>query len=197
MSISGKGVIFTPLCHGTPTGNASTAANQVAPGQTIDLYAYPTAPGVAGTYKGGATLYNSSNSVVPILYQGKTYQGISIQIVVKGAGVSGVTASYTYEQGSGKACTDTAKYFVTVKISVSGPFVVDYRIDLTTSSGQVPNGIFSSTGSPEALDTLTFLDTGSQQIVLQVTGPYAYPKDLVVQVYINGSFYTSASVACP
>jgi len=178
-------------------GNATTYVNQIAPGQTIDLYAYPTAPGATGTYEGGATLYNGSNGVVPILYQGLPYQGVSIKIVVKGPGVTGVTASYVVEQGSSPACSANATYRVTVNVTVSGPNIVDYRIDLTDGSGQVTNGVFFTNGSPEVKDSLVFLDTGSQQIFLRVVGPYVYPKDLVVQVYINGSFYTSASVVCP
>ena len=65
-------------------GNTSTLVNQINPSQTIDLYAYPIAPPVPGTYKGGATLYNATGGVVKITYQGLEYGGVSVQSVVKG-----------------------------------------------------------------------------------------------------------------
>ena len=89
------------------------------------------------------------------------------------------------EQGSGDICTDSTTYFVYVDIASDGPATVEYRIDATDGSGQVPNGVFESNNTPEVKGTLTFEEAGTQTVILRLIGPYGYPESITIRVYVN------------
>lgn len=180
-------------------GNASTPVNQIEPGQTIDLFAYPVAPAAAGTYKGGATLYNASGGIVKVTYQGVQYNGVSIQIVVKGGAVGTITnatVSIVQEQGSGSPCNANATYFVNANITSDGPATATYQIYLTTDSGQVADGFFDGYGSPQAEGTLTFDAAGTLSVNLRVIGPYVASSGITVRINVNGQSWQSSTVSC-
>jgi hypothetical protein len=162
-----------------------------------------TAPPQAGSYRTYWRLQDGSGNFLPVFYSGKNITHFYVDIKVAGDANSGgasetATASYSLEQGSsGTICTTNAVYLVSVNVTTDSAASVDYRFDLTDSSGQVTNGVFTLNGSPEVKDTLTFTAAGTQQLLLEVTGPYAYPKDLVVQVYLDDTTAASAAVTCP
>jgi hypothetical protein len=179
--------------------NSTTPVNQIAPGQSIDLFAYPVAPAAAGTYKGGATLYNNSGGVVKVTYQGAQYNGVSVQIVVKGAAVGGIANTFlsiSQEQGSGAICTAGSTYFVVLQIVSSGATTAQYTIYATDGSGQVPDGIFDGYGSPSVSDSLTFTTAETKTITLRLTGPYSYADTITIRGTVNGSNLPPAVVAC-
>jgi len=97
------------------------------------------------------------------------------------------TGRIVQEQGSGDICTANSTYFVYVDISSNGPTTVEYRIDATDDSGQVPNGVFDSNNTPEVKGTLTFKDAETQSVTLRLTGPYAYPDSITIRAYVNGN----------
>ena len=180
-------------------GNSSTPVNQVAPGQSIDLYAYAHAPLVAGTYKGGATMFNRTGGKVTVTYQGLPYEGVSVQIVVKGQANGSVTnavVDISFEPGAGKVCTDTAAYTVTLSITTDGPVSVTYMLYLTDPSGQTADGTFSSSGSPQSKATLPIYSAETQTFTFPVVGPYSYPDGVTVRVNVNGQSWASNTVVC-
>jgi hypothetical protein len=191
---SGPGMTQNTTYPTMPSGNT------VVPGATVDVSIGMTAPPQAGSYRTYWRLQDGSGNFLPVFYNGKDITHFYVDIKVGGStgggAVSSAAASYSWDQASGTVCTDDAAYLVTVNITANGAATVNYRFDLTDSSGQVTNGVFAQNGSPEMKDSITFNAAGTQQVIFQVAGPYAYPKDLVVRVYLNDSISTSAAVAC-
>jgi hypothetical protein len=99
------------------------------------------------------------------------------------------------EQGSGDICTANSTYFVYVDITSDGPATVEYRVDATDGSGQVPNGVFETNNTPEVKGTLTFESAGTQTIILRLIGPYGYPDSITIRAYANDSVM-SIPVSC-
>ena len=194
---SGPGMTQNTTYPTMPSGNT------VAPGATLDVSIGMTAPPQAGSYRTYWRLQDGSGNFIPVFYGGKNITHFYVDIKVSGAATSGgtiptATASYALELGSsGTICTKNAVYLVSVNVTTDSAASVDYRFDLTDGSGQVTNGVFTLNGSPEVKDTMTFTAAGTQQLLLEVTGPYAYPKDLVVRVYLNDASAVSAAVTCP
>jgi len=176
----------------SPTYTILPSGGTVAPGGDVDISVELTSPPTAGDYRADWQLVNTGGFALLPFY-------LTLKVADQSSGGGAITNTVpqiVLEQGSGVACTDISTYFVYVDVTSNGATTTDYRIDLTDGSGQVPNGVFDS-GSPEEKGTLTFPSAGTQKVSLHVKGPYGYPKDITVRVYIGGTSVGSVAVACP
>lgn len=188
--VSGANMTQSPWYMLVPAGST------VPPGATVDVSVGMTSPATAGEYSADWRIQNSSGAKLV-----QFYLALKVQDQSTGAAAGGITNVVTQivpEQGSGNPCNPDSTYFVTVNVTSNGAATAGYRIDLTDASGQVANGAFSFVDfvSPEAQGSLTFNGAGTQNILLRVVGPYAYPSQMTVRVMINGQAWSPATAGC-
>ena len=180
-------------------GNSNAPVNQIAPGQTITFYAYVAAPLTGATFKGSGTLINSSGNVVKVMYQGGQYNGVSVQIVVKGSATGTVTnesISITQDQ-SGQACSNATTFSVTLSITTDGPTMVSWGIHLFDGTGQMAGGTFDQAGGPQQMDSTDFNSAGTRSYTYHVTGPYLSTRDsITAELDIGSQTLISNSIVC-
>ena len=180
-----------------------SSKSTVAPGETVDISISMQASGTAGTYQTFWRLQNGAEVVVPVA-GGSNGKLFYVQIQVKGDGgsaggngkVTSVAIRTVQEQGSGAVCTANTTYFVYIDITSDGPATAQYRIDATDNSGQVPDGVFDSTGSPEVYDMLTLTAAETKTVSLHLLGPYSYPDKITIRVQVNDQPWQQAQVSC-
>ena len=196
---SGPGMTQSPEYLLSTVSSKST----VAPGETVDISISMQASGTAGTYQTFWRLQNGAGVVVPVA-GGSNGKLFYVQIQVKGDGgsvggngkVTSVAIRTVQEQGSGAVCTANTTYFVYIDITSDGPATAQYRIDATDNSGQVPDGVFDSTGSPEVYDMLTLTAAETKTVSLHLVGPYSYPDKITIRVQVNDQPWQQAQVSC-
>ncbi len=173
----------------------------VAPGQTVDISVGMTAPVENGNYVSYWGLKKVDGSFMPIT-GGANGKSFYVKIKVNNGRVVGnVTAACITiqpEQGSGPACTADSTYFVHASITTNGAASVTYEIDST--AGQIPAGNFqtSPTGpiSPSVTGTLVFEQADTKTIDLHFVGPYPYPDNITVLLWVNHSDWYQGKLAC-
>jgi len=163
----------------------------VAPGGEVDISIGLTSPPTSGDYRADWKLVNTGGYTLA-----QFFLTLKVKDQSSSAGkITKIVPQIVLEQGSGTACTNNSTYFVYVDVTTDGPLAAEYRIDLTDGSGQVTNGVFDS-GSPEVTGLLTFDAADTDRIIQHVKGPYVYPNDLSVRVYIEGQSPQSVAVSC-
>jgi len=183
--------------------SAVSSKGTVAPGDTVDISISMQASGTVGTYQTFWRLQNGAGAVVPVAggTNGKLFY---VQIQVKGdKGSTGADGKVTFvairtvqEQGSGAVCAAGTTYFVYVDITSDGPTKAQYRIDATDDSGQVPDGLFDTTNSPEVYDSLTLTAAETKTVSLHLVGPYSYPDKITIRVQVNDGAWQQVQVSC-
>jgi hypothetical protein len=102
------------------------------------------------------------------------------------------------EQGSGPACTADSTYFVHASITTNGPATVTYEIDST--AGQIPAGYLqTSDDSDPSLSipgTLVFDQSGTKTMNLRFVGPYPYPDNITMLLWVNRSDWYQTKLSC-
>ncbi|HEX6033446.1 MAG TPA: NBR1-Ig-like domain-containing protein, partial [Anaerolineales bacterium] len=173
----------------------------VAPGQTVDVSVGMTSPVENGNYASYWGLKKVDGQFMPI-QGGANGDSFFVKIKVsKGITPGNVTAAsidIEPEQGSGPACTADSTYFVHASITTNGPTTVTYEIDST--AGQTTAGYFqSSTGSEPSLSipgTLVFDQADTKTINLRFVGPYPYPDNITMLLWVNRSDWYQAKLDC-
>ena len=172
----------------------------VAPGQTVDVSVGMTSPVENGSYASYWGLKKLDGQFMPI--QGGA-NGDSFFVKIKvGNGippgnVTSASIAIEPEEGSGAACTGDSTYFVHASITTNGATTVTYEIDST--AGQTPAGYFqASTGDPSLSipGTLVFDQADTKTINLRFVGPYPYPDNITMLLWINRSDWYQAKLPC-
>ena len=183
-----------------PLSLASPDKTSVAPGESVDVSIDMKAGNTPGTYKTYWMLTNGKGLVVPMA-GGHANRSFYVLIQVQDASAStGVITKANViieqQQGSGAICAAKTTYFVYLDITTNGSVTANYRVDATDDSGQVADGMFTDSQSPESSGSLVITAPGTQRIGLQLQGPYSYPDKVTIRVYLNGANLPSVQVAC-
>ena len=173
----------------------------VAPGQTVDISVGMTSPVDNGNYVSYWGLKKVDGPFMPIA-GGANGDSFYVKIKVNNHRVDGdVTAASIAiqpEQGSGPACTANSTYLVHASITTDGAASIAYEID--SSAGQTTAGFFQSspTGlvSPSATGTLVFDQADTKTIDLRFVGPYPYPDNITVLLWVNHGDWYQAKLSC-
>jgi hypothetical protein len=173
----------------------------IAPGQTVDISVGMTSPVDNGNYVSYWGLKKVDGPFMPIA-GGTNGNSFYIKIKVNNGWVDGnVTAASIAiqpEQGSGPVCTANSTYFVHTSVTTDGAASVAYEID--SSAGQTAAGFFQSspTGpvSPSVKGTFVFDQADTKTIDLRFVGPYPYPDNITVLLWVNHSHWYQAKLSC-
>ncbi len=174
----------------------------VAPGQIVNLSVGMTSPVAAGNYKSYWGLKKVNGQLMPI--QGGA-NGNSFYVKIKvsdgGEAASKVTAAsinIELEQGSGRECTADSTYFVHASITANGPTTASYEIGST--AGQIPAGNFEDMNygglSTTVSGTVVFDQADTKTVNLRFVGPYPDPKDITVNLRVNGGEWHNTKLSC-
>ena len=179
----------------------------VTPGQFTNISLWPTAPTKPGTYTSYWELLDGKGNVVPMV--GGANNALSVNIVVKGAGSSSSNFDITDLSGSivqspggdpKDLCTANAVYLATIKFTANGAGNLDYVLSLSDGSGQIPNGNFKASGTPEVNPNLPFTAAGPAQISVTIVGPYSVPDQVTLRIKTKTDqgmkAWPALSVAC-
>ena len=173
----------------------------VAPGQTVDVSVGMTSPVETGNYASYWGLKKLDGKFMPI-QDGANGDSFFVKIKV-GNGITpgNVTAASIIiepEQGSGPACTADSTYLVHASITTSGATTVTYEIDST--AGQTPAGYFqtSNSGDPSLSipGTFVFDQADTKTINLRFVGPYPYPENITMLLWVNRSEWYQTRLSC-
>ena len=173
----------------------------VAPGQTVDVSVGMTSPVDNGNYVSYWGLKKVDGPFIPIA-GGANGKSFYVKIKVNNGRVDGnvTAASITIEpeQGSGPACTADSTYFVHASITTDAAASVPYEIDST--AGQTTAGFFQSSpmgpASPSVTGTLNFDQADTKTIDLRFVGPYPYPDNITVLLWVNHSDWYQGKLSC-
>jgi len=173
----------------------------VTPGQTVDVSVGMTSPVKNGNYQSYWGLKKEQGQFMPI-QGGANGNSFFVKIKVNdGIGDGGITAASVdidREEGSGTVCTADATYFVHAYITAEGPTTVSYEVNST--AGQIAAGYFqtSPTGpvSPVVTGTLVFDKAETKSMDWRFVGPYPYPDDITVNLWVNGEKWHNTKLAC-
>ena len=95
-------------------------------------------------------------------------------------------------------CTADATYFVHAYITADGPTTADYEINST--AGQIAAGNFHASPthelSPVVTDILVFDDADTKMINLRFVGPYPYPDNIAMLLWVNHSDWYQTKLSC-
>ena len=193
--ISGAAMSQQPGYWIVPQGQA------VLPGETADISVGMTSPVENGSYASYWGLKNVDGMFMPI-QGGANGDSFFIKIKVNnGIAPGNVTAAsidIEPEQGSGPACTADSTYFVHASIATNGATTVTYEIDST--AGQTPAGYFETSHGtdllPSIAGTLVFDQADTKTINLRFVGPYPYPDNITVLLWVNRSDWYQAKLGC-
>ena len=192
--LSGAFITQQPGYYMVPQGQT------VAPGQTVNISIGMTSPVENGNYKSYWGLKNADGQVMPVQggANGNSFY-VDIQVNDGSTTAGKVTAAsidIELEQGSGKACTPDATYFVHAYITANGPTTASYEIGST--AGQISAGYFEDNGlSPYITGTVVFDQAATKTINLRFVGPYPYPADITVNLRVNGGEWYNIELFCP
>jgi len=173
----------------------------VAPDQAVDVSVGMTAPVDNGNYTSYWGLKTVDGSFMPI-QGGANGNSFFVKIKVNNGAAEGkITAAsidIEPEQGSGPVCTPNSTYFVHAYLTADGPTTVTYEIDST--AGQTPAGFFqTSNDSDPSLSipgTLVFDQADTKTVNLRFTGPYPYPDNITILLWVNRSDWYQAKLSC-
>ena len=173
----------------------------VAPGQTVDVSVEMTSPVDNGNYVSYWGLKKVDGPFLPIA-GGANGKSFYVKIKVNNGRADGnvTAASITIEpeQGSGAACTADSTYFAHASITTDGAASVAYEIDST--AGQTAAGFFQSSPmgpvSPSVTGALNFDQADTKMIDLRFVGPYPYPDNITVLLWINHSDWYQGKLSC-
>ena len=173
----------------------------VVPGQTVDISVGMTSPVENGSYASYWGLKKVDGEFMPI-EGGANGDSFFVKIKVTNGITPGTVTAASIdiepEQGSGPACTADSTYFVHASITTNGATTVTYEIDST--AGQTPAGYFqTSNGSDSSLSipgTLVFDQADTKTINLRFIGPYPYPEDITMLLWVNRSDWYQAKLIC-
>jgi hypothetical protein len=179
----------------------SPVPQSIDPGQTVDISVGMTSPVDNGNYVSYWGLKKVDGPFMPIA-GGTNGNSFYIKIKVNNGWVDGnVTAASIAiqpEQGSGPVCTANSTYFVHTSVTTDGAASVAYEID--SSAGQTAAGFFQSspTGpvSPSVKGTFVFDQADTKTIDLRFAGPYPYPDNITVLLWVNHSHWYQAKLSC-
>jgi len=173
----------------------------VAPGQTADVSVGMTSPVENGSYASYWGLKKVDGSFMPI--QGGAngdsfYVKFKVNNGVAPGNVTAASIAIEPEQGSGQACSADSTYFVHATITTNGATRVTYEIDST--AGQTPAGYFETAdGSDPSLSipgTLVFDQADTKTINVRFVGPYLYPDNITMLLWVNRSDWYQAKLNC-
>jgi hypothetical protein len=173
----------------------------VAPGQTVDVSVGMTSPTGNGNYQSYWGLKKEQGQFIPI--QGGAngnsfYVKIKVQNDVTDGNITAASIDIEREDGSGAVCTADATYFVHAYITTDGPATISYEINST--AGQIAAGYFQSSPTgpvfPVVTGTLVFDRADIQSMDWRFVGPYPYPDDITVNLWVNGEKWQSTKLAC-
>jgi hypothetical protein len=173
----------------------------IPPGQTVDISVGMTSPVDNGNYVSYWGLKKGDGPFMPIA-GGANGKSFYVKIKVNNGRLDGnvTAASITIEpeQGSGPACTADSTYFVHVSITTNGTASVAYEIDST--AGQTTAGFFQPSPrgpvSPSVTGTLNFDQADTKTIDLRFVGPYPYPDNITVLLWVNHSDWYQGKLSC-
>ena len=174
----------------------------VAPGETVDINVGMTSPAHNGSYVSYWGLKKENGQLMPV-QGGVNYRSFYVKIEVhNGVPTSGnITAASIAiepEQGSGPACTADSTYFVHASITTDAATSVVYEID--SSAGQTAAGFFQSSPmgrvSPSVTGTLSFDQAATKAIDLRFVGPYPYPDNITVLLWVNHGDWYQSKLSC-
>jgi hypothetical protein len=173
----------------------------VAPGQTADVSVGMTSPVENGKYVSYWGLKKVDGQFMPI--QGGAngdsfYVKINVNNGITPGNITVASIAIEPEQGSGPACTADSTYFVHAAITTNGATSLTYEIDST--AGQTPAGYFESEdGSDPSLSipgTLVFDQADTKTINVRFVGPYPYPDNITMLLWVNRSDWYQAKLNC-
>lgn len=173
----------------------------VAPGQTIDISVGMTTPVEPGDYAAYWGLKTVDGPFMPIR-GGANGNSFYVAIKVSGGVAAGhITAAsidIEPEQGSGPVCTANSTYLVHAHLTADGPTSAAYEIDST--AGQTPAGYFWSPDNSEpalsVTGSLVFDRAGTKAVNLRFVGPFPYPGDITVLLWVNRGAWYNAKLSC-
>jgi hypothetical protein len=172
----------------------------VSPGQTVDVSVGMTSPVETGSYASYWGLKKVDGPFMPV--QGGAngdsfYVKIKVNNGITPGNVTVASIDIESEQGSGPACTADSTYLVHASITTNGATTVTYEIDST--AGQTPAGYFQMADGAEPLSipgTFVFDQADTKTINLRFVGPYSYPNNITMLLWINGSDWYQAKLSC-
>lgn len=173
----------------------------VAPGQTADISVGMTAPAQNGDYSSSWGLKRVDGQYMPVQC-GANGNSFYVKIKVNNGAaegqITGASIDIEPEQGSGPACTPNSTYLVHACLTADGPTTATYEIDST--AGQISAGNFQTSPagplSPSVTGTVVFDQTDTKIINLRFVGPYPYPTDMTVLLWLNRGEWYSAKLSC-
>jgi hypothetical protein len=173
----------------------------VSPGQTVDVSVGMTSPVENGKYVSYWGLKKVDGHFMPI--QGGAngdsfYVKINVNNGITPGNVTAASIAIEPEQGSGPACTADSTYFVHAAITTNGATSVTYEIDST--AGQTPAGYFETADKSDPSlsipGTLIFDRADTKTIDLRFVGPYPYPEDITMLLWVNRNEWYQAKLGC-
>jgi len=173
----------------------------VAPGQTVDVSVGMSSPTENGNYQSYWGLKKEHGQFMPV--QGGAngnsfYVKIKVNNGITNGNITAASINIEREEGSGAVCTADATYFVHAYITADGPITVSYEINST--AGQIAAGYFQSSPTgpvfPVVTGTLVFDQADTKSMDWRFVGPYPYPDDITVNLWVNGEKWQSTKLAC-
>ncbi len=174
----------------------------VPPGQTVDISIGMTAPVEAGDYASYWGLKKVDGPFMPVrggANGNSFYVAIQVASAVAAGKITAASIDIEPEQGSGPVCMAKSTYLVHARLTADGPTTAAYEID--SSAGQIAAGYFWTSDDAEPAISLTgslaFEQAGTKAVNLRFVGPYPYPGDITVLLWVNHGEWYTAKVACP
>jgi hypothetical protein len=168
---------------------------------TVDVSVGMTSPVENGNYASYWGLKKVDGAFMPIqagANRDSFYVKIKVNNGITPGNVTAASIDIEPEQGSGPACTADSTYFVHASITTNGATTVSYEIDST--AGQIPAGYFqTSNGGDPSLSipgTLVFDQEDTETINLRFVGPYPYPDNITMLLWVNRSDWYQAKLFC-
>jgi|GEM_PF-2318187 len=173
----------------------------ITPGQTVDVSVGMISPVDNGNYVSYWGLKKVDGPFVPIA-GGANGDSFYLKIKVNSGQVDGnvraASIAIQPEQGSGPACTSGSTYLVHASITTNGASSVTYEIE--SSAGQTTAGYFqpSPAGpvSPSVTGIFVFDQLDTKTIDLRFVGPYPYPDNITVLLWVNHRDWYQAKLSC-